>query len=375
VVPVLDFTSALYLGLRHPSGSLRAWSALTTGKPIVLETPAGASGLARQLAALQGCERATLLPSTLHLFWDLFGLLAGEQVRIYMDERAYKIARWGVERAAAQGVAVRTFPHHDAAAARTLIERDGQSRSRPVILTDGFCPLCGEPAPIPSLLQIVERHGGQLVLDDTQALGVLGERPCAATPFGRRGGGSLKWHGVSSLHAIAGSSLAKAFGVPIAVLAGSEALIRRFEQRSETRLHCSPPSLAALRAAEHALAMNHVQGDRRRLYVSRLVARFRAQLRQIGLAAQGGLFPVQTLDPVEGVSAETLQVRLLCRGIRTVLFRCCRGLGTRLAFLITALHRPAEIDRVIEVLDGAIVSGRPNCQRGYHEKRIRSRKQ
>ena len=129
---MLDFTSALYLGLRHPSRSLRAWSGLTTGKPIVLETPAGAIGLARQLAALQGCERATLLPSTLHLFWDLFGLLAGEQVRIYMDEGTYRIARWGVERAAAQGVAVRTFPHHDAAAARALIEprRTGQEPSR-----------------------------------------------------------------------------------------------------------------------------------------------------------------------------------------------------------------------------------------------------
>ena len=176
-----------------------------------------------------------------------------------MDEGTYAIARWGVERAAAQGVAVCTFPHHDAAAARALIEGDAQGRSRPVILTDGFCPLCGESAPIASLLQIVERHGGQLVLDDTQAFGMLGEKPCAATPFGLGGGGSLKWHGGSSPHAIAGSSLAKAFGVPIAVLAGSEALIGRFEQRSETRLHCSPPSLAALRAAEHALAMNRVQ--------------------------------------------------------------------------------------------------------------------
>ena len=71
---MLDFTSALYLGLRHPSRSLRAWPALTAGQPAALESPARRFGVARQLAALQGCERATLLPSTLHLFWDLFGL-------------------------------------------------------------------------------------------------------------------------------------------------------------------------------------------------------------------------------------------------------------------------------------------------------------
>ena len=205
------------------------------------------------------------------------------------------------------------------------------------------------------MLQIVERHGGQLVLDDTQAFGVLGEKPCVATPFGRGGGGSLKWHGASSPHVIAGSSLAKAFGVPIAVLGGSEGLIRRFEQRSETRLHCSPPSFAALRAAEHALAVNRAQGDPRRLYLSRLVARFRAELRYIGLGeAHGGLFPVQIVKPRDRIDAGSLHLRLLYRGIRAVLLRCCGDVEMRLGFLINALHRPADIDRAIEALDGAM---------------------
>ena len=71
---MLDFTSALYLGLRHPLGSSRPWAALSLGRPAALQPPPGAGALARELAALQGCEAATLLPSTLHLFWDLFGL-------------------------------------------------------------------------------------------------------------------------------------------------------------------------------------------------------------------------------------------------------------------------------------------------------------
>ena len=63
---------------------------------------------------------------------------------------------------------------------------------------------------------------------------------------------------------------------------------------------------------------------------------------------------MQTLDPVAGVPRGALHRRLLFRGIRTVLVRCCRGLGARLAFLFTALHRPAEIDRLIEALDDAM---------------------
>jgi len=90
---MIDFTSALYLGMRHPHQSLRPWTELTTGRPAALESPREAERLARQLARLLGCERATLGTSTLHLFWDLFEVLAREPIAIYTDAGAYPIAR------------------------------------------------------------------------------------------------------------------------------------------------------------------------------------------------------------------------------------------------------------------------------------------
>jgi 8-amino-7-oxononanoate synthase len=348
---VLDFTSALYLGLRHPSPSLRSWSGLTTGKPAALEPPLGSAIIAGKFAALVGCERATPVASTLHLFWDLFGLLARDRVRIYMDEGTYAIARWGVERAATRGVPVRRFPHHDPAALRTLIEQDRHDGRRPVVVADGFCPTCGGAAPAADYLRCVEQHSGHLVLDDTQALGMLGKQDGA--PYGRGGGGSLRWQGIKSPDVIVGSSLAKGFGAPMAMLAGSASLIRRFEAQSETRVHCSPPSIAHLHAAEHALAVNRTDGDRLRRYLAQLVRQFRAGLRAIGLAADSGLFPVQTLRPA-GVAAEVLYERLLRLGIRTIVIRRCREIGVRVAFLITALHRRSDIDHAVEAIGRAM---------------------
>ena len=110
---MLDFTSALYLGMRHPGRSLRPWVQLTTGRPAALASPPSASAVAEHLAALQGCEAATLVPSTLHLFWDLFTILANERIAIYMDAGTYAIVKWAVERAAARGTPVRIFRHHD----------------------------------------------------------------------------------------------------------------------------------------------------------------------------------------------------------------------------------------------------------------------
>ena len=351
-MPVLDFTSALYLGLRHPSSSLGSWPGLTTGKPAALEPPPGSAAVAASFAALVGCESAVPVASTLHLFWDLSGMFARDRVRIYMDQGTYAIARWAVERAAARGVAVRRFPHHDAATLQALIEQDRHAGRCPVVVADGFCPTCGSPAPVAAFVQCVAPYGGHVVIDDTQALGVLGT-PDGVTPYGRGGGGSPRWQTITSSNVILGSSLAKGFGVPMAVLAGSATMIRSFEAQSETAVHCSPPSQADLHAAEHALAINRTHGDRLRRHLAQLVCRFRAGLRAHGLAADGGLFPVQTLKPA-GVVAETLYRRLLHLGIRTIVIRRCCEIGARVALLITALHRPSDIDQAVEVISRAI---------------------
>jgi 8-amino-7-oxononanoate synthase len=353
---VLDFTSALYLGLRHPSPSLRPWLELTTGKPAALEPPPDAGAVARELAKLQGCESATLLPSTLHLFWDLFGVLARDQVRIYMDAGSYAIARWGVERAAARGIPVYSFPHHDAAAAREQIERDRASGGYPVIVADGFCPKCGKSAPIDRYLHHVERRNGYLVLDDTQALGILGAKPTATAPYGHGGGGSLRHEGINSPRVIVGSSLAKGFGVPVAVLAGGATLVERFEEQSETRAHSSPPAAAPIRAAERALIVNHVDGESWRMHLLALVRRFHVRLRRIGITAGRGLFPTVTIKPTRDLDAATLQARLLQLGIRTVAIAGCRGSGARVALLVTVLHAPSDIDQAVEAIGRATSS-------------------
>src|SRR5262245_60819733 len=154
--------------MRHPSGSLGAWDRLTAGKPAALEETPEARTVATALAALQGFEAATLGPSTLHLFWDVLGMLVAGKETVYMEAGAYPIARWGIERARGRGVRVRTFRHHDAAA---LERRLASDTTRPVIVCDGFCPACGGPAPIADYRELAVGRGGRLLIDDTQALG------------------------------------------------------------------------------------------------------------------------------------------------------------------------------------------------------------
>jgi 8-amino-7-oxononanoate synthase len=342
---MLDFTSALYLGLRHPHIALKPWRTLTTGRPAALEEPPGAETAARELARLIGCEQAMLATSTLHLFWDLLEVLAEEQIAVFVDSGTYPIASWGAERAAAKGVPVRFFPQHDPAALRRSLLRC--RRRRPVVLTDGLDPATGRPAPLDHYLRLTQEYGGWLLVDDTQAFGLLGRRTNSTSPYGGGGGGTAAWHGLRAKELIVASSLAKGFGAPLAVLAGSRELITAYEERSLCRVHCSPPSAAAVAAAAHAMRLNQHWGARLRQRLAARVRQFQSLLAEFGITAQGGLFPVQTLRIS---AAETVHRQLKKEGIWTVLHHARRNVPARLSFLLTAAHEPWEIEQAAHSL-------------------------
>jgi 8-amino-7-oxononanoate synthase len=345
---VLDFASALYLGMRHEHSELRPWRQFTTGVPMALAIPALAREVARELADMQGCEQATLATSTLHAFWDLFVMMAGKESAIFVDAGTYPIALWGVERAAARGVPVHQFDHHDPESLRGLLQ--DVCCPRALIVLEGFCPGCGRGAPLREFLAIAREWDAWLILDDTQALGIFGNSAGPTAPYGKGGGGMLQRANIGGPEVLVVSSLAKGFGVPLAVVAGSGELVERFERQSETRIHCSPPSIATLHAAEHALWLNHERGDRIRLRLSQLVNEFRSRLKQAGLSALGGIFPVQSLRFPNEAEAVRIHDRLLRSGIRSVLHRSRHDLDLRLSFLITARHTFAEIAQATDQL-------------------------
>jgi 8-amino-7-oxononanoate synthase len=344
----IDFTSALYLGLHHPSAALGQWQALTLGRPAALQTPPGERALAQALARLQGCEAALLLPSTLHLFWDLFGMLARMPISrpmpiaILIDDNAYPIARWGAERAQALGASLQLFPRGAVPMVLQLAQRASASGRRPVILADGYSPGASRLPPLAAYARIAFDCAGYLVLDDTQVLGL----------FGPDGGGSIPWRGLVGAHIIVGASLAKAFGAPLAVLSGSSALLRRFDACSQTRTHASPPSVAAIRAASHALRVNRDYGDVLRQRLWQRVAQWQHVMVQLGMRCSGGRFPVQTLHMNGGVDACALHAALARDGIATVLQKAGNNAGNNAAisFLLRADHSAADIDRAVAVL-------------------------
>jgi 8-amino-7-oxononanoate synthase len=227
---------------------------------------------------------------------------------------------------------------------------------RPIVVTDGLCPATGQPAPVAAYLEAIRRFEGYLVMDDTQALGILGAHAGPGIPYGSGGGGTLRWAGIRSANAVVVSSLAKGLGVPVAMLGGDEALVRRFEEQSETRTHCSPPSAAVVNAAGNALALNAARGDALRRRLLQRVRQFRAGLARLRLAASGNLFPVQTLMPAPSLDPVRLHRGLRDRGVHTVLHRARAGQEPRLSFILTARHSTRDVEAALDLLADSVWS-------------------
>lgn len=320
------------------------WAALTLGKPAALQEPPGAVALARELAALQGCDAATLLPSTLHLYRDVFSVLAQgvivHQPSLLVDAAAYPIARWGVEWAALQGVPVQRFRHGDVRQLAWLAQRAHRQGCAPVVLADGYTPGDAWPPPLRAYADIVLPLDGWLVLDDTQALGVLGQD----------GGGSVRLHGLQGLPVLSGASLAKGFGAPLAVLAGPAPAIAAFEQYSDSRVHASPPPVAVIAAARHAVRINARDGPWLRRALQARIRQLRQALAAAGLACHGGRFPVQ-LVPLPPMPED--DAAALAELVQGVLLRTKNGLA--LGLLLRADHREADVVRVAALLEDCMV--------------------
>ena len=324
---MLDFTSASYLGLEHRKEDLAAWSSLSTGKPAALWEPEPAIRLADEIARLQGCEAGLVAASTLHLFWDVQAWAGQAGMRVFLDAGVYPVA------ASVVG-AVAQFRHRDLNDLERVLRigGGGGGRGRPLVVVDGFCVACGSIYPYADLLACVRREGGLVLVDDTQALGIFGT-PARGFAYGRGGGGSLRRAGLEREEDVLSvSSLAKAFGAPLAALSGPRELVRQFAAASRSRVHCTPPSMASVAAGLAALEWNRRDGDQRRARLAALVER---------LKPRRGLFPYQTISHP---AAWRLYQTLRAAGIETVPLAGADGSPRQLGVAITAQHQPSGID-------------------------------
>lgn len=344
-MPDADFTSAHFLGLA-PTG---VPAALTTGRPAVVEHPEPGRLGARRFAAGQGAEDGLVARTSLHGLIDVLATRPPGAV-VLLDEAIYAVGLWA---ARAVGAEVVAFRHRDARDAA----RQAPRRRRVVVLTDGLCGSCLSPAPLAELAAVAAGHDGELVVDDTLACGVLGQRDVGAPVLGRGGGGTAAWVGASPGPAtVTVSSLSKGLAAPLTVVTGSRGRVDRMRRDGPSRVHASGPTAADLAALSYAVQLPESQLHRRRTRLARNVCTVRTLLHDLELRPVGIPFPVVL---TEGGRDDPLVLHraLAAAGVRTLATTGrCTGRPT-LTLCLRADHDDAAVGRLARALS-AVVTGR-----------------
>ena len=334
----IDFTSSLYLDMYHGSHELKPWSQLTTGVPSALRESKAAQMVANKIAELQGFQKGIAVPSTLHAYWDMSGLLAQSNVSVFTDQYIYPVSGYGKERLLVNRTPSYRYRHHESSHLQRQLTDKIKPGTRPVILTDGWCPVCGKSAPIADYVDIARPLGGLVIIDDTQSFGILGSRQNGSI-YGEGGGGILNWLGIGGRQNIVTiTSLAKGFGVPITIIAASPRFIEKYTDNSTTRSSSSPVSMAHVHATQHALSLNEKYGEQRRAKLLENIVYFKKAMKAAGTFVHPSIFPVQLVSFENARHTLGFYQKMRQANIQTVLVKRHADDQPVIAFILRSNH-------------------------------------
>lgn len=260
---VILMASNNYLGLAtHPKLKHAAVSATerfgvgSGASRLVSGTLPPHQELETALARFKGVEAALVFGSGYLANIGLIPALIGSGGLILADRLCHASLIDGCK---LSGADLRVFRHRDTDQLRTLLARRSAGRDT-LIVTDGVFSMDGDLAPLPELVELADRHGARLLVDDAHGTGVMG-------PQGR---GTLEHFGLESRLPFHMGTLGKAFGTSGAYVAGPASLIRYLSSTARSFLFTTSPPPATAAASLAALDILRSEPDRRtRLWENR----------------------------------------------------------------------------------------------------------
>lgn len=343
---VINFASYDYLGLnQHPAVGAAARAAIdrygtsaSASRIVAGERPIHRE-LECALASLYGAEDAVVFVSGHATNVATIGELMGPKDLILHDSLIHNSALVGAQ---LSGAVRRSFAHNDLDAIERLLASSRNQHDHVLIVVEGLYSMDGDVPDLPRLIEIKNRYGVWLMVDEAHALGTLGAR----------GRGSWEHCGIDPRAVeIWMGTLSKSLAACGGFIAGSTALIEILKFHASAFVYSVGLSPALAGAALAALEL--MQGEPER--VARLQANarlFRETARRHGL--ETGFGQGHAVTPVmigDSLKAAKLTERLLQRGLNVlpIIYPAVPMQSARLRFFISAEHTEAQISSAVEM--------------------------
>ncbi len=343
---VINLSSNNYLGLTtHPKlkeAAVRAVEEFGVGSGAV-RTIAGTMTLHMELEAkiakFKQVEASVVFQSGFAANAGTVQAILGKEDVIISDELNHASLIDGCRLSRAE---IKVFPHKDVEACEGILKEIQNRSGRKLLITDGVFSMDGDIAPLPALVELAEKYGCIMMIDDAHSSGVLG----------RNGRGTVDHFNLHGRVDIQVGTLSKAIGALGGYVCSTHDAIDFLCHRARPFLFSTshPPSVAATCIAAFEVL------EQEPLLIEGLWANtkfFKEGLKQLGFNTGLSETPITPVIVGEATLAHEFSRQLFRAGV------FAQGIGyptvpqgkARIRTIVTATHTQEELTRALEILE------------------------
>jgi len=343
---VLNFCANNYLGLANDPRLVRAakegldrYGFGLASVRFICGTQSVHKELEAALAAFLGMDDAILYSSCFDANGGLFETLLGEDDAVISDELNHASIVDGIRLCKAKRFRYRNNDMADLAA--KLAEADAAGARFKLIATDGVFSMDGIVADLRSICDLADRHEALVMVDDSHAVGFVGEH----------GRGTPELCGVSGRVDIVTGTLGKALGgASGGYAAGAKEIVDLLRQRSRPYLFSNTLAPGIAMASLRVLEL--LAGDEGSALRGRVRAngeRFRRAMTKLGFDLVPGQHPIIPVMLGDAQLATRMADALLAEGVYVIGFSypvVPKG-KARIRTQMSAAHTEEQIDAAV----------------------------
>ena len=339
-----------YLGLTFdPDGIAAGKRALaeagtgTTGSRMANGTYPGHLALEAELAEFYGYPNAVVFSTGYAANLGALAALLGPDDAVLLDSDAHASLFDGCRLCPAK---VFTFRHNDPNSLDARLGRLGELAARTLVVIEGIYSVLGDKAPIREVVEIKNRHGACLFVDEAHSLGVLGD--C--------GRGLSEEAGVLDEVDFIVGTFSKSLGTTGGFCVSRHRELALFPYRSRPYMFTASPSPAVIECTRSALRALRTRPElKARLWQN--ATRLYEGLTQLGLRIGDAPCPVLAIRLDDRARALAAWNGMLREGVyvNLMLPPAAPAGASLLRMSVSAAHTDEQIDEIIRVVRRVVV--------------------
>ena len=342
---VINLSSNNYLGLTtHPrivDAALVATRELGAGSGSVRAVAGTMSvheELEQKLAAFKRTEAALVFQSGFTCNSGIIPVLVEDGDAVLSDELNHASIIDGIRLTKAQR---KIWGHSDMDALESAL-KETQGARRRLVVTDGVFSMDGDVARLPEIVELAERYGAMVYVDDAHASGV----------FGRNGRGTIDHFGLNGRVHVQVGTLSKAVGVLGGYVASTQSLRDLLIHKGRPFLFSTshPPAVAAACSAAIDVLLDEPE------LIDRLwenTRHFKSGLERLGFDTGHSQSPITPVIAGSGKRAMELSDRLFAAGVfaQGIGFPIVPDVKSRVRTIVTATHSRQDLDAALDAFE------------------------